>query len=296
MVVVDCVLSARARVGEGPIWSPSRRALWWVDISAGVLHLLEPSAGVDEQWPMPGRLGCVFEDDHGSLVLGLEDGFATFDPDTGALDCVGELRPSAEGLRLNDGVVTPQGELLATTMSALPPWDEPRGGVWRLDSTGCTTAVLGGLQIGNGLAFSPDGHTLYLSDTHPDVSAVWAYDWDAADRVATKRRQLLGPGDLPGRPDGAAVDEDGCYWIACAYGWAVARVTPAGKVDRVVDMPVEKPTKVAFGGDRLDTMFVTSIGANVHPEAAGRQPDAGGVFAFDPGVRGLATTPFTRSW
>ena len=98
--------------------------------------------------------------------------------------------------------------------------------------------------------------------------------------------------DLPGRPDGACVDADGCYWIACVYGWAVLRVTPEGEIDRRIDLPVEIPTMPAFGGPDMATLFVTSIGERGSRPGAPGQRDAGGLFAIETGVRGLVEPRF----
>jgi sugar lactone lactonase YvrE len=124
---------------------------------------------------------------------------------------------------------------------------------------------------------------MYFADT--SRRTVWAYDFDPDDGRPSNERVFVDFSTLPGRPDGACVDADGGYWIACVYGWAVARVTPDGRVDRLIEVPVEKPSMPAFGGRDMTTVFVTSIRRGVADEP--RQLDAGGLFAFDAGVRGL---------
>jgi sugar lactone lactonase YvrE len=148
-----------------------------------------------------------------------------------------------------------------------------------------------GLMVPNGLAFSPDGRTMYLSDSHPKVQQIWAYDYDIETGTPSNRRLFVDMNPLPGRPDGAAVDEDGCYWICGNDAGLVHRFTPAGKLDRSLELPVKKPAMCAFGGANLDTLYVTSI----RPEGVdlADQPLAGGVFALSPGTRGLPEPTFT---
>ena len=152
-------------------------------------------------------------------------------------------------------------------------------------------AQLDGFIVPNGLAFSPDGQTLYLSDSHPDVQKIWAYDYDTDTGTPHNRRLFVDMGEHPGRPDGAAVDADGCYWICGNDAGLIHRFTPEGKLDRSLTVPVKKPAMCAFGGADLGTLFVTSI------RPAGDisdQPLAGGVFALRPGVKGLPEPMFNN--
>ena len=162
----------------------------------------------------------------------------------------------------------------------------PVGAMYRYNAgqTEPLTAQLQGLIVPNGLAFSPDGKTLYLSDSHPDVQKIWAFDYDTDTGTPHNRRLFVDMGEHPGRPDGAAVDAEGCYWICGNDAGLIHRFTPQGKLDRSLTVPVKKPAMCAFGGADLDTLFVTSI------RPAGDladQPLAGGVFALRPGVKGL---------
>jgi sugar lactone lactonase YvrE len=167
------------------------------------------------------------------------------------------------------------------------------GFLHRMAPGGEVTTVRSGIGVANGLAFSPDGSTMYFADSHRET--VWAYDYDQASGDAVNERVFLDFSDMPGRPDGACVDQDGCYWIACVGGWSVIRVTPAGDVDQRIGLPVEKPTMPAFGGRGLSTMFVTSIGRGGSRPSAPGQRDAGGLFAIETGARGLAEPSFGGS-
>jgi sugar lactone lactonase YvrE len=156
---------------------------------------------------------------------------------------------------------------------------------------GSFTTTQRSVGIANGIAFSPAGDTMYFADS--ERRTVWAYDYDPATGDATGERVFVELGsELPGKPDGATVDEDGCYWLACVYGWSLARITPRGDVDRVVEMPVENPSKPAFGGSDLDVLYVTTIGSGGTEPTVTHQADDGAVFAVDAGVRGLPEPTF----
>lgn len=294
---VDCVLDARATLGEGIVWDATAGRLWWVDIVAPALHRFDPATGRDERWDMPSAIGCVAPRAGGGAIVGLEAGWSAFDPEEGAITVLNADAPRGAGMRFNDGAVDPTGRFWAGTMPKAGPADaaagQPaRGDLFRLDRDASCHRVLDGLYIQNGLAFAPDGHTMYLSDSHPHVRTIWAFDYDPETGTPSNRRVFFDTRQVDGRPDGAAIDGDGCYWMAGVDGWQVVRITPAGVVDRIMPVPVQKPTCLAFGGPRLDTLYLTSMGAGlITPGTEDRQPQAGGLFAFVPGVPGYAPPP-----
>lgn len=293
----DCVLDARATLGEGIVWDAAVARFWWVDIAAPALHRFDPATGANETWPMPSAIGCVAPRASGGAIVGLEAGWSVFDPAPGSVAVLNDGAPGAEGMRFNDGTVDPAGRFWAGTMPKAGPADaaagEPaRGDLFRLDPDGESRRMLDGLYIQNGLSFSPDGSVMYLSDSHPAVRTIWAFDYAVDSGTPSNRRPFFDTRQVDGRPDGAAMDADGCYWMAGVDGWQVVRITPAGAVDRIIPVPVQKPTCLAFGGPRLDTLYLTSMGPGlIAPGTEGRQPRAGGIFALDPGVAGYAPPP-----
>jgi L-arabinonolactonase len=281
----DCVVDIRARLGEGAVWSVARQALYWVDLPQGRLHRHTPGTGADESWDFHRALGCVAETASARIVAALPDGFFLFDTGTGEERFLAGPCPERENGRFNDGTVDPRGRFLAGTLLRGPD-DEmlDTGTLYRFDGTGDGQPVVGGFRTINGLAFSPDGRTAYVSDSQPDIRRIWAYDHDPDDGAWTNPRLFFDTRDVPGRPDGAAVDADGCYWMAGVGGWHLLRLTPDGQIDMDIAMPVERPTRIAFGGRDLATIYVTSIHVPDDP----RQPQSGGVFALEiAGIRGL---------
>lgn len=277
---VDCVLDIRATVGEGAIWSGAMQRLLWVDIPAGRVNRFDPATGANEVWKMERPVGCVAETASGRIVAALTDGFHLLDPADGGLTPLGGPSPGDRGHRFNDGTTDPAGRFLAGTM--------PLGGADPNDATGTLYAfdgseareVMRGFHVINGLAFSPDGRTAYVSDSFAPIRTIWAFDYAVETGEWSNRRVLLDTADLPGRPDGGAVDSEGGYWMAGVGGWCLNRITPEGRVDTVVEMPVERPTRIAFGGPDLGTLFVTSIRTPGEPET--RRP-AGSSHCTAPG-------------
>jgi L-arabinonolactonase len=289
---VDCVLDAQAATGEGAVWSVGEQALWWVDIPNGRLHRYDPSSRNNRTWTMPSPLGCFALRRNGGLVVALVDGWHAFDPATGALEHWHDPEPERPANRFNDGATDRTGRFWAGTMPLAGVGSAPEGALFRLDRNRTSARILDGLWIQNGLAFSPDGGTMYLSDSYVAIRTIWAFDYDQDVGLPRNRRILFDTRSLPGRPDGAAIDAEGCYWFAAVGGWEIIRLTPDGRIDRRIPVPVERPTKVAFGGPSLETLYITSMRAGIDPSEVHRQPYAGGIFAADVGIGGLPMALF----
>ena len=291
---VELVLDARNGVGESPVWCAAEQALYWVDIPARTLFRMAIDSGEISQWQAPEMLGCIAPGGLGnSWIAGAETGVFLLEPGPqGQLgfELLASVDHAAPGMRFNDGRCDRQGRFVAGTMVMNMSAGSSSGAVYSYQTSGGLTRLQGGFITPNGMGFSPDGRTMYLSDSHPTVQSVWAFDYDTETGTPSNRRLFIDMKPLPGRPDGAAIDEDGCYWICGNDAGLVHRFTPEGKLDRSLAVPVKKPAMCAFGGANLDTLFVTSI----RPEGIdlSDQPLAGGVFALYPGVRGLPEPAF----
>jgi L-arabinonolactonase len=289
MTVVDCMLDCKARIGEGVLWDDRDQAVWWVDIEAPTLNRFDPATGQNRAWTMPSRIGCFAPREAGGFIVALEDGFHFFEPEAGTFSHIHDPEVDKPNNRMNDGAVDLRGRLVAGTMCMGPR--DPVGAIHRLGTDLKVDTLFTGLRVSNGAAFSPDGRIFYFSDSDPAVRTIWTCDYDPDGTAVTNRRVFADTKGLPGRPDGAAVDAEGRYWMAGVGGWQLVCFTPDGKVDRTIDVPIEKPTKLTFGGPNLDTIYVTSIGRGM--EGDERQPQAGGLFALHvPGVQGLPTWRF----
>ena len=289
---VDVVAPVRCRVGESPLWSVAEQVLWWVDIEGRALHRVDPASGTASAWSTDERLGCIALHPDGGFVGAMETGIFHLRPQAGGrLDVtrLATVQHPHDGMRFNDGRCDRDGRFWSATMVRDMSLGLADGALYRFDARGLSAPLVAGLATGNGLAFSPDGRILYLSDSHPTVQRIWRFDLDA-DGALSNRREFVDMNQHPGRPDGAAVDVDGCYWTCATDAGALLRFTPKGQLDRALRLPVMKPTMCAFGGPDLTDLYVTSL---VPPKPAdGWDPDlAGAVLHLRPGVGGLAERP-----
>lgn len=294
MVDIDVAVPAGALLGECPLWSPEEEVLYWVDINGRRVHRYDPATGVDEARETPGRPGSLVRTARpGLLLIASENETVWFDWETGAADPWTALEPPGTGNRMNDGRTDPAGRFWVGSMYEYADEGRNTGMLHRIEADGASAVVRRGIGVSNGLAFDPERRRMYFADSLR--GAVWRYDYDPETGEARNEAPFVDFADFPGlagRPDGACVDAEGCYWTAAVRGWAVARFTPDGRLDRQIEVPVMKPSMTAFGGTDLATLYVTSIGGGGSHPAPDGQPHAGDLFAIDPGVTGLPDAPF----
>ncbi len=246
-------------LGEGPVWHTAEQALYFVDILNPRLFRLDPATDALEFWPMPAAIGSFGLCRDGRAIVALRDGISYFDFATGRLDFIVNPEPDAPTNRLNDGKVGPDGRFWVGSMDDRAE-KEPVGGLYRIDHDGRCTKMLDGLVISNGLAWSPDGSVLYHADTRPGY--LQAFDYDAQTGAIANRRLLRHFDNAEGRPDGGAMDVEGCYWSAGNSAGCLNRIAPDGTILARIDLPVTAPTMPCFGGPDLKTLFVTSMQSN----------------------------------
>ncbi len=287
---IECVVDSRSELGEGAVWDDREQCLWWVDIMGELVHRFDPETGTDKTWTVGEPVGSLAVREAGGLILATRTGFHEFDTKTGAKTAIVDPEADKPANRFNDGGTDRQGRFWAGTMQ-MEGERQQVGTFYRLDTDHTCQTVLTDFWVTNGLAFSPDGKTMYVADTGAQVRTVWAFDYDVETGTPSNRRVFFDTNGMDGRPDGATVDADGCYWYAGVGGWQVVRVTPAGKVDQIIEVPVEKPTKPVFGGKNLDVLYLTSLSQGLDPERD--QPQAGSLFAISGlGVSGVPDARF----
>jgi L-arabinonolactonase len=285
---IRCVLPARALLGEGPLWDTGDRRLYWVDIKGRAVHQFDPATGRDRQWPTPEPVGSLARREAGGLVVALASGFHFLDLDSGTFRPAAKPEADRTENRLNDGKPDRRGRFWAGSMH--DPETAPTGALYRLDPDGACHRMIDGIVISNALCWSPDGRTMYHADTIRRT--VWAWDSDPDRGEIANRRVFVTLSGDEGNPDGATVDAEGFVWLAHWDGWQLTRHDPTGRTERVVRLPVQRPTCPAFGGPNLDVLYVTSATIGLSPEALAAQPCAGGLLALDPGVRGVPEARF----
>lgn len=279
-IQIECVVDVNAKTGEGAFWDVECQCLWWVDIPQGLIYAFDPSTGTNDRFELDEPVGCLAPTVKGDLMLATRSGFWRFDPETGEKTAMHDPEADRPANRFNDGTTDPKGRLWAGTMKDDGTLPAPVGAFYRLDPDLTSTRWIDGIFTTNGLAFSPDGKVMYSADSNPSVQTIWAADYDLDSGQPGERRVFFDARAVAGRPDGGTVDADGCYWMAGVSGWQLVRLTPNGEIDRVIDLPVERPSKPMFGGNDLDVLFVTSIGTGLSAGTETQQPNAGGLFAI----------------
>lgn len=275
------VTGAHDILGEGPCWSEPEKRLYWFDIKGRRVHALDADGRVVTR-ALPFRASAAAPRRRGGLMMATDQGLATFDPASGRAVVVVDVE-LPRGFRTNDGKVDPLGRFWWSSMD--DAGGKRPGCIFVTHPNGRTERALEGIHIANAISFSLDGATLYLADSLQQT--IWAYE--TAD---LSRRWVFARTSGAAFPDGAAVDAEGFLWNAHWGGWRIVRYAPDGSVDRVVEMPIEQPTSCAFGGPNLATLYVTSAWDGLSADARARQPLAGALFAFEPGVRGQPLPAF----
>lgn len=293
MSTARALLAQRYTVGESPLWHAAEQAWYWVDIPQGLICRLHGEAY--RQWQLPEMVACIAPAAAGGLIAGMQTGlFLVRLQDDGAVQLEKLAQPDglASDMRFNDGRCDRQGRFWSGTMCLDMSLARADGKLYSYGAAGLSAPQVDALIVQNGLAWSPDGKTMYLSDSHPSRRLVWAFDYDIDSGTPSGRRVFADLHQHRGRPDGAAMDVDGCYWICANDAGCLLRFTPAGKLDRVIELPARKPSMCAFGGPGMDTLIVTTININDPADAAA----AGLVFTLNAGVAGMPETPFGKGF
>jgi sugar lactone lactonase YvrE len=270
-------------LGESPIWHEREGALYWVDVRRPAIRRLDHANGNVVTWNMPGLIGSIAFAENGRLLAALADQIALFEPATGKLEAVASLPARIPDHRFNDGRCDRQGRFWVGTMHNVTR--APEGVLYRLDpERGELLTAKTGICIPNSLAWSPDGRTMYFADSLR--YAIFAYDFDTASGQMSNERTFVET-RAPGFPDGSTVDADGYLWNAEFNAWRVVRYAPDGRIDRVIELPAERPTSCAFGGPNFDVLYVTTASQWMSESEMAAQPMAGALLAIETDVRGL---------
>ena len=288
---ITCVVDAKALLGEGTVWDPGARCLWWLDIYSRAIHRYEPSSGNSRTFLTPKPPGSLAVREGGGLVVAMHDGFYFFDPLTQQFAHVIDAEAEVTETRMNDGRTDRQGRFWSGTVFEVEGVrSRPIGALYRLDSDRSCHKIVDSVGCSNGLAWSPDSRTMYFTDSCAPY--VWAWDFDPASGEVENRRLFIDLSPINGACDGATVDAQGCYWLTLPFKSQVQQYDPAGRFMQSIELPTDAPTCCEFGGKDLETLYVTTATLRRTPAQLSNQPLAGGLFAIEAGVRGLAARPF----
>lgn len=287
--MVEHVIAAGNQLGESPVWRADEEALYWVDIPKGLIFRHVFATGVNSQWKLPAPIGSFAFRSKDGMVVALKTGIYFFNPENCDLREIHNPETGLPENRFNEGKCDPRGRFFTGTMNEVVR-GKPDGSLYRLDSQGELSIILRQITVPNGLAWSPDGSTMYFADTRRHV--IFQFDYDIDDGIPCRQRTFVDLSSYEGLPDGATIDTDGCLWSAMFSGGRIVRYTPKGKIDRVIGLPVTQVNSLAFGGSDLRTLFVVTSKHLLNEAGLAAQPLAGDIFAIDAGVAGMMEPRF----
>ena len=293
----ECVVDCKAWLGEGPVWSPDEGCLYWTDLPSRTVHRWHPSTGEQVTWKMPEMVTSMAMREKGGLICATTSGIDAWDPETDRHERLVEPEAHLPENRSNDGKCDRQGRFWLGTMQNNLHSDgsdkglkASTGNLYRIDADLSVHRMESEIGISNTLAFSPDDRVMYFGDT---LVGIYAYDFDAGTGAIAERRLFAKTDDETlGESDGSTIDEEGFVWNARWGGGCLVRWAPDGSIDRTVKIPSHHVTSAIFGGEELDILYVTTARYMVSEQVLREQPQSGGIFALDPGVRGIPEVPF----
>ncbi len=287
-LTADCVLDAKAVLGEGPVWRAETQDLVWVDIESARVCCFNPATGENQTWDVGEKPGLAVPTKQGDLILGTSVGFVRLDLASGVLSPIIDPEQDLPNNRFNDGKVDPEGRLWAGTMGL----DEAPnvGSLYRLNRNLSTDKLFDQVTISNGMAWTSDQKTFYYIDS--PTRRVDVFDCDMAGGTVSDRRTAFELPEGMGYPDGMSIDNEGMLWVALWQGWGVARFAPGGALLAKVEVPVECVTSCCFGGENWDELYITTSSRDLDETGRAEQPLAGGLFRCRPGVSGPPTNLF----
>lgn len=281
---IRCVWPDAAELGEGPIWSPPHKALWFVDIKGQQVLRFDPDTGARKGWPSPSQISFILPASNNGFIVGLPGQLAYFMPEPGAFTPIVSFESEWPWNRPNDACIDAAGRLWFGTMDDHET--DPNGALYCWPGTGAPIAQDRGFIISNGPAHSPDGRFMYHTDTIRRT--IYRFDTTANGSI-TNKQVFIKIEESAGFPDGTTIDSEGCLWVALWNGWSVRRYSPTGKLLETVTLPCANITKIAFGGDRLTTAYITTARVGLSPAELAKQNLAGSVLTFETDVPGLPT-------
>ena len=265
----------RCELGEGPVYDDRRHALFQCDIVGKTVHRFDLATGGRQHWLFPSDVGSIGLAESGRLVVALRHAVGLFDPTDESFRELAEIEADrGADTRLNDGKVGPDGAFWVGSMDNRPERPrQPIGALYRVTADGKVEEKVDALAVSNGLAFSPDGRTMF----HSDSDAGWLDRWviDPATGAISGRQRVATLDDATGRPDGGATDADGNYWSAGISAQRLNKFAPDGRLIESYPVPVGAPTMPCFGGPDLKTLYVTSLRTGRSAELLERYPLTG---------------------
>lgn len=287
--MVKWLLEEHFRLGESPVWDERQDALYWVDIPAGNVHVLELASRKHRHWHFDGPVGSMGLAESGRLVVAVAGKVLIFDPHTEHSTVLAELETDFPKLRLNDGKVGPDGAFWVGSMDDRPIKEEI-GSLYRVTADGRAERKIEGLKVSNGIAWTGEGRTMFHSDSRGPWIDRWNFDPATGEIGGRTRIRTLTTED--GRPDGGACDDQGTYWSCGISAGCINRFDRDGVLLDKIEVPVPAPTMLAFGAKDMRTAYVTSLSDGLADRGLADHPHRGRLFSIDLGVAGVPVARF----
>jgi len=289
MSEIEHLISVQDEVGETPIWIPDEHAIYWIDMEGNAVHRYDPATGERADWALDAAVTALGRRASGGWILATKTGLMFWNQETNTTEFIADPTADREAIRFNDIAVDRQGRLLAGTAN-VQEYDAPDGVIYRLDPDLSLHQIDDGYAVSNGIGFSPDGRTLYVSDSFGNKIVVMDYDTETG--TASNRRTFADVPSEEGLPDGLIVDADGFIWNAHWAGSRITRYDPDGKIERRIPMPATNVTCLGFGGAEMNELYITTAWFFMTEEQRQAEPQAGDVFRIKTDVTGLVEPEF----
>jgi sugar lactone lactonase YvrE len=279
------VYEGRARLGEGPVWDERTQSLFWIDILNYRVHQFFPERGTGRIFEIGDLVGSLALTHSDTLILALRHRLARLDLVSGDVEILLDVEEGKPDNKLNDGKPDARGRFWFGSFSQ----NEGEAALYRYDPDGSLHVMQEGMTGSNGLGWSPDGRTFYLTDSGD--KKIYAFDFDVETGEIRDRRVFVDLSDGDPTPDGLTVDEEGHVWSAQFDGGEVIRFSPDGKEVSRLDLPVKRTTSCAFGGPERKHLYVTTAQVGLSEEEIEENFHSGDLFCAPQQVTGL---PFHR--
>ncbi|MBL4642897.1 MAG: SMP-30/gluconolactonase/LRE family protein [Flavobacteriaceae bacterium] len=287
-IVAELAYKIPSKLGEGAFWNYKTKELYWIDIEQQQVHVFNPKTKKNKTIQMPSKIGTVVPSETaGMAVVALSDGIYTENMTTQQLELLSDVESEIVANRFNDGKCDPNGNLWVGSMHLKQ--DKPNAKLYKIAANGKATEMLDNVTISNGIVWTKDGKTMYYIDTPTGV--IKAYDFNLENSTISNGRIAVEVHAEDGFPDGMAIDENDNLWVGMWNGNAVAQYNPrTGKLMSKIKVPAHNITSCAFGGENLETLYITSASVDMNTEERKRYKLAGSIFKVKPGVKGVKST------
>lgn len=286
---VEHFYSCGCEIGEAPLWVPEENSLYWTDTESSSVWCRNLDSGDVIRWRLNLPVTSLMRRESRGFLLVAKTGLAFWDSKNNECELIANPLAGLKHLAFNDGVIDRQGRLIAGTMNCVE-YSPPDGCLYRLDGNLTVNLIARGFSVANGIGVSPDGTTLYVSEQFQ--GRILAFDYDTTEGALSNRRIFASLPSEEGLPDGITVDSEGFVWNCHWGGGRVTRYDPEGRRDLQIELPVPVTACLAFAGETLSDLYITTGWYGMNREDRKNRPGAGDIFRVKTDFKGLCEPRF----